>query len=488
MLIYARDNSPRLQYVLKFIFRDVLTLDFRVTGNDEEFRAHGGPKVNYSSLPFENAIRIPASGLLGQQGTGDVDPGLDKSGAVPVLFHRKYFRSDAQNGGPERIGEDDGTVSPDLIQKYGGDANPDRIETDALEVTEDRAGKGGRISARGLDFDLFAAVFFMISRYEEYLPFKGDRYGRFEAAGSLAGRNGFLEIPVVDIWIRDFSNELSKFFRGLKLPAPAFRFLPTCDIDLPYAYLHRGRARSLGARMRAGIQGRDDPMLRKQVLSGKAKDPFDTFADIEAIHSLHEYRPTIFFLTARYGKFDKSINPRSRAFRDLVKQTMKYADVGLHPSYRSSENPAELPREVRTLSGITGAPVTRSRQHYLKFSLPKDYRNYTAAGIREEYSMGFASAAGFRAGTSRPFLFYDLAEEKETSMRVVPFQVMDRTLKDYMQLTPRQALERIKRLAGAVRSTGGTFVSIWHNDAFSEHGEWKGWKDVYLQMIDSLAD
>jgi len=478
MLIYTNHTTARLKYVLNFIFSDVFDTSYRLTGNGEEFASYQGAKINYSTgdtglpgdpgnpghsdhtgnhgdtgLPGDtvhpdvngnpgdtgDAFTIPVSGLLSDEGINEINPRLHTSGSLPLLFYM---------------------------------------------------GNGSQASAEskeaGLDFDLFSAVFYMISRYEEYLPFKPDRYGRFEAGSSLAAENGFLEIPVVDLWVNDFREKLLSRFKDLPLRFGDFRFLPTCDIDLPFAYLHRGRVRRAGARIKAGIQGASDSKLRRDVLSGIVKDPFDTFSEIEAIHSLYNLRPRIFFLTARYGKYDKSISPGSAVFKELVGQAMKYADVGIHPSCRASDKPSELQKEIRKLSGIAGEEITGSRQHFLKFRLPQSYRNYIAAGIQEEYSMGFASAAGFRAGTSRPFFFYDLLSEEETTLKVMPFLVMDRTLKDYMKLTPTQALEKISSLAGTVRSAGGTFCSIWHNDAFSDHGEWEGWKDVYLQMINSL--
>lgn len=464
MLIYTEHSTPRLQFVLNFIFRDVFRAEFTITENREEFRVHGGPKINYSTPPIGEALNVPVSGFLSAVGVKEIDPGLDTTGSLPLLF--KIEQS-------ETSGKTDPQNQTDY-SKLASQTLPDKPATGV--------NRGEASTPSGLDFDLFAAVFYMISRYEEYLPFESDRHDRFEAGNSLAGQNGFLEMPVADLWIQILAEKLKARFPGLELSPGSFRFLLTCDIDLPFAYLHRGRARTLGARVKAGLKGDPDQKLRKDVLSRQAKDPFDTFTEMEAIHSLHKIRPKIFFLTARYGKYDKSISPRSRVFRDLVKQSMKYADVGIHPSYRSSDNPAELRREVRILSGITGEQVRHSRQHFLKFRLPQSYRNYIAAGIREDYSMGFASAAGFRAGTSRPFFFYDLLKEEETPLKIIPFQVMDRTLKDYMKLTPEQSIAKIRALADATRSAGGTFVSIWHNDAFSDLGEWKGWKDVYLQI------
>ena len=339
-----------------------------------------------------------------------------------------------------------------------------------------------------LDFDVFSAVFYMITRYEEYLNFEPDSHGRFTAEQSIAAKGEFLEMPVVDLWIQELGEALKKQFPDFRTADTGFSFLPSADIDIPYAFLHKGPLRTFGALLRAGFRGGGDPAMRKAVLRGKEKDPFDTFGEIEAIHALRKIRPRIFFLTSRYGKFDTSISPDSKAFKDLVKQVQWFADTGIHPSYRASGDLNKLRNELAALSEISGGEITHSRQHFLKFRLPESYRNYLEAGIMEEYSMGYASRVGFRAGTSRSFLFYDLQAEQETELKVNPFQVMDRTLKDYMRLSPDQALEKIMAIAGAVRSTGGRFISIWHNDAFSDYGEWKGWKDVYLQMTDILAN
>jgi hypothetical protein len=165
---------------------------------------------------------------------------------------------------------------------------------------------------------------------------------------------------------------------------------------------------------------------------------------------------------------------------------MRFGSAAIHPSYRSAGKPAILQKEIRTLSSITGTEILVSRQHYLKFNLPESYRQYLEAGIMKEYSMGFASHCGFRAGTSKPFHFYDLEREAETALMVTPFQVMDRSLKDYMKLSPISALEKIRKLVDEVRSVKGTFVSIWHNDAFNDQGEWEGWKIVFLEMLNYI--
>jgi hypothetical protein len=104
-------------------------------------------------------------------------------------------------------------------------------------------------------------------------------------------------------------------------------------------------------------------------------------------------------------------------------------------------------------------------------------------GIKEDYSMGYASCSGFRAGTCTSFLFYDLVSDCETNLVIHPFLVMDVTLKQYLGLNPGEALDRIYRLVEIVKAVNGTFTSLWHNESLSEHGVWKGWRSVFEGMV-----
>jgi hypothetical protein len=432
ILVYTECKSSRLQYVLNYILRDCFGIDFSVTDREMEFSPYQGPRINYSGRYGLDGFRIPASGFLAENRIRKMEPMPETSGRVPLLF------------------------------------------TDDKEVD--------------LPFDIFSAVFYMISRYEEYLPHEPDHHGRFDAGSSLAMKYDFLELPVVDLWVLNLRDRLVGMYPELDLFSGTFKFLPTSDIDLPFAILHRGILRKMGASIRSGLKGNGESEMRRAVLSGELKDPYDTFEEMGRIHAERGLKPIIFFLTSEYGRYDKSISPQNKTFRELVVQTMKFGRPAIHPSYRSAGKPALLQKEIRRLSSITGVEILASRQHYLKFKLPESYRQYLEAGIRKEYSMGFASHCGFRAGTSKPFHFYDLEKETETPLKVTPFQVMDRTLKDYMKLSPIAAVEKIKKLVDAVRSVNGTFVSIWHNDAFSDRGEWEGWKIVYLEMLNHIQE
>src|SRR5436190_8549265 len=122
--------------------------------------------------------------------------------------------------------------------------------------------------------------------------------------------------------------------------------------------------------------------------------------------------------------------------QSLIKSLADYADIGIHPSYASNENRKQVKKEIRRLNKVLKREVTRSRQHFLKVTFPETYRTLIELDIEEDYSMGYASEIGFRASICTPFNFYDLDLDVETKLKLVPFMLMDGTMKDYMKLTP----------------------------------------------------
>src|SRR5690606_39165111 len=91
------------------------------------------------------------------------------------------------------------------------------------------------------------AVFWMISRYEEYLPFTPDQFGRFPASASFSFRNKILETPVVDVWILSLKKEIEKLWPNFHFPEVVTTYLATYDIDVAYAYGGRPWWRQGGA-------------------------------------------------------------------------------------------------------------------------------------------------------------------------------------------------------------------------------------------------
>jgi muramoyltetrapeptide carboxypeptidase LdcA involved in peptidoglycan recycling len=146
---------------------------------------------------------------------------------------------------------------------------------------------------------------------------------------------------------------------------------------------------------------------RSKVLLGFEKDPYDTYDFQLEIQHKYNLKTLYFILFATYGKNDKNVPITSRKFCELIKSISDNAEVGIHPSYGSNYSQDRLPKEIKRLSKVLNREITKSRQHFLKLSFPETYHHLLELGITDDYTMGFASEIGFRAGICDSFNFYD---------------------------------------------------------------------------------
>ena len=97
--------------------------------------------------------------------------------------------------------------------------------------------------------------------------------------------------------------------------------------------------------------------------------------------------------------------------------------------------------------------------------------------------MGYPNVVGFRASTCTPFYFYDLDFEIQTPLKIFPIAFTDIALKEHLELSNIESLSKILALKAAVKEVNGTFISVFHNEAFCENAYWKGWSEIYMKMI-----
>ncbi|MCC7051145.1 MAG: polysaccharide deacetylase family protein [Bacteroidia bacterium] len=428
MLILVPQITNRLKYVLKLVLGQRLGINYTLTVNPEEFLFYQGKKINYSFEQLENEPFIAASDLLFQTGIKDQNIHVFYVNELPVFF-----------------------------------------STSRKSI---------------LPFDVFAATFFMVSRYEEYLPVIRDSYDRFEATSSFAHQHNFLQKPIVDWWILLLRNQLQQIFPDLVLKKNTYSFISTIDIDNAYAYLEKGIVRTAGAYLKSVLK-RNIPQVveRTRVLLGNLPDPYNTYQFQIELQKKYKFKTIYFFLLGDYGYNDTNVSASSKKFCSLIKKLADYYEVGIHPSFGSSENPEKVNTEINRLSKITHREITKSRQHFLKLNLPDTYRTLIDLDITDDYTMGFANELGFRAGTSMMFNFYNLDNETETPLKIHPFAAMEATLNHYMKINPEDAIEKLKPIIDEVKKVNGTFISLWHNESMSNWGVWKGWKNVYEDMV-----
>jgi hypothetical protein len=429
LLIYTHKITHRNKYTFNLFFKDILGIDFTLTDNVDDFKKSDLPKLSYTLNPIGDEVFFTSRNLLFESGITEQNISLFDYNSSKVFF---------------------------------------------------ATGK-----ASALPFDVFAASFYLVSRYEEYLPHIRDEHDRFDAKDSLAFLNGFLHKPVVNTWALWIKDILKIKYPELIFPQKKYQFTSTIDIDNAYAYREKGFTRSLGGYLKS-LSKFDIKEIkqRTRVLLGLEKDPYDTYEYQLEILKKYKFKSVYFFLLGDYGVNDKNLPIESKEFQSLIKMLGDYAEVGIHPSYGSNKSKEQLKKEVNRLSKVLHRDVTKSRQHFLKLTLPETYRNLIDLDITDDYTMGFASQVGFRASICTPFNFYDLDMELETKLKIHPFAIMEGTLKYYMNVSPKDAMSKIKPLIDEVKAVDGEFMSLWHNDTLNNQKLWLGWQKVYEEMAD----
>jgi hypothetical protein len=430
LTIYSEHTSPRLEYIFNVLFREQLGIDYTISNIAAS--VDGNLVINYSTQRLSvNAFQIIPHGLLFEKNIQEqeIDVFRFKSFIDESKKQTAFFESPSSN----------------------------------------------------FPFDIFSATFYLLSRYEEYLPYEKDSYGRFSHKQSLAYQNDFLEIPLVNIWIQEFKNALSLQFENLECTQPEFKTILSYDIDIAWSYKNKGLLRNIG-----GFLINFD-LERLKVMLGLKKDPFDAYEFLDGLHKSVATEIIYFFLVAQsISKYDKNISPENKQMKGLIQSTSSKYKVGLHPSWKSNNYQTILNNEKVALENISGKNISDSRQHYIQFRLPETYEHLISTGIKNDYSMGYGSINGFRASFAGSFYWYHLKEEKTTSLRLFPFCFMDTNSFYEQHQDAETSFQEIMHLKNECEKVNGLFISIFHNNFLGTDKQFADWATMYAEFISQL--
>lgn len=340
--------------------------------------------------------------------------------------------------------------------------------------------------------DLIASTYFLITRYEEMVRRSvRDEHGRFPGRESLPYRAGFLHRPIVD----EYRRLLRRWLRQSRLAVPDVEpqirhIYLTHDVDAPYLYrTWKGMLRSLldGRGIGRSVQGK---------FGALEQDPYYTFPWIfrqndNLQETLGKERcETLLFI--RGGGNTRQDKPHYRPGGNDIQQLIAEAArhdirIGLHASYQAGINPSVIPDERQALETHSRQTVRYNRHHYLSLREPEDTDRLEAAGLTDDFTMGYADAAGFRLGTSYPVRWINPATRRLSPLRLHPLILMDCSLSDsgYMGMDEEEATGYALRLIEQVRTAGGELTLLWHNTSFIETpGNYL--KRLYLQLLNEL--
>lgn len=431
LLIFSHSITPRLQYITNFLSQ-YYGLQLKLVSDEERFvKATDSCKINYGYHRLDsNEIFMHSHALLFESSVRQV-----KIECFERNGYKAFFKTEGDFG-----------------------------------------------------FDLLAAIFYLITRYEEYLPHQKDMYGRYAHENSVAFKENFLHLPLVNIWLEDFKNLLVEKDPTLAFKNSKFSFLPTYDIDIAWSFRNKGFKRNFGGILKLLFGWKFGKMIHRiRVIRGRRQDPFDSYEWMDRLHEQFKLQPVYFFLVAKErAKYDRNIDVTNAEYQQLVYSIASKYSIGLHPSWASGDTPSLLTKEKSTLEQITNQTITSSRQHFIRFELPSTYRKLLALGIINDHSMGYGTINGFRASIATSYYWYDLRQEEKTQLVIHPFCFMDANAYYEEKLSPEAALEELMQYYNVVKSVNGTMITLWHNNFLGTDEMFAGWKETYQKFVSTI--
>jgi len=407
LLVYTHKITPRVTYIFKHVFENMLGHKIGFTTAVDVFVAHSGPKLSYTRTRLGDEFFIASHALLFEQGVQSQTIEMDSWEGLPIFFK-------TQEEGP-------------------------------------------------CPYDFFAASFYLMSRYEEAVPHLKNAAGHFDPRESLACQHDFLERPVVDLWVAHFSTIVKAYFEEFNLnktSKPQKEIL--IEVPLAFQYRHQSPLVALGDFFKS-LWKLNLRALATQlsVLFRLQPDPYDSFDSWNDWFPQSSLRPKVFFLFAKSSAFQSTISIFNLSFRKRIKQVSDFFPLGVLASVKAQRFPdQQLTREKNDLQALTHRVLSSIRLSDSLQELSKEYSAFINAEFVSDYSMGYKDRLGYRAGTATPFFFYDISNEFQLPLKVHPIFASEEALRKMNEIT---AFEKIKVYSNALPLASGKFTLVLTN-------------------------
>jgi len=357
------------------------------------------------------------------------------------------------------------------------------------EAPAPRAGESGLVDFGDGVGDVVMSTFWHLSRWEERPGSVRDDRGRFPASGALFDPEDAAADRLVDR------------FREIAGAPPPGRLTValTHDIDTPWRWSGFRAVAGAAARAKGAARAAHTRELARELRGlaalprhrARGSDPNWCFERICEVERSHGGLSTYFVLAGHHHPADGAA-PRvyERVRPAVVTQVLAQGDeLGLHPSYRASEDVGLIAEERARLEALAGAAVRGVRFHYLRHDAHRTLPELDRLGFAYDSSQGYADRPGMRAGLSHPYRPYDVAADRPLAMLELPLVVMDATLAEdrYLGLAADDGFERAVATLERAALAGGTVSVLWHNDRF-DPAYARGWDRVYDRLLGWVRD
>lgn len=329
-------------------------------------------------------------------------------------------------------------------------------------------------------FDPFVNAFLLLSGIQEWICKTRDRFGRFPYSNSLQHKYNFARIPVVNAYFEHLSMAGKKSGYDVHPINPGlFQMEITHDID----QLSGGWMQDLKYYLTGNFSLKGAIKTTVNCL-GNGRPPF--YRGMERLLELGKkmkFNSTFFFIPEESdGNADYCISDTSvKKIIDEIEKTG--SDIGIHPALGSYRDADFYLRQKEQLEKVLGRAVIRNRQHFLQTEAGTTWRILEKAGIKYDYTLGFAEMPGFRNSVSLPFYPFDFDLKRPSEVLCIPLYLMDSSLTAYSDRAPQDHLNEIPgRIQKLKDSYLCHFSVLFHNTAF--RGTRHGWlEELFFRIL-----
>lgn len=410
LIIFSTTLTPRIKYIFNFIFKEILKTDVEFTGNKNYFLTSENFQISYGEAPLAKELFFKQTPLLGSNKLDEFKVKTTPFGEYLAPFP---------------------------------------------------------VSNSTLPFDVFAASFFMITRYEEYW-FQKKPQEDFTANKSLQHKWKVLDKPIIDEWAFLIKNMIKTKMPDFKFSEKKFTQQPTINLNIltnaPTGFINKTKF------LYSAVFNKDNRHLNTQYdrITGVGIDNKNVLTELQSDFSKRNINP-IYFLGFPHASVDG-------VKMDNLSGILKEKTVGILRPCADDKKNNDIKTDLQQLKKMQPEQVNLISQQLEILKFPICYLNLVNTGITSDYSMGYADTPGFRAGTCTPFNWYDLQLEKITPLHINSYCISD-TAFQYMNF--EEAKRNILFFKDAVKVVDGSFLSTWELRSLSGNLKYKKLKTLF---------
>jgi len=325
--------------------------------------------------------------------------------------------------------------------------------------------------------DIFASIFFMLTRWEEYVSLSRDSYGRFKGEDSIAHKHNFLHRPIVNEYIEMLWNMLwSLGFKGMR-KKQNFELILTHDVDhISIPFLEK--LLTFGG----DLVKRFD--LKKSLwhFTHLFYNPIDSFSFLMSVSESKGIKSRFYFKAKYLEKsfLGTTVKSKSRIITLIAEIKKRGHIIGFHPDIPTYTNEIKWKEERIEIEDRFKVKLIEGRQHYLMMAIPNTLIIWNNLGMEMDSTLGYHDIEGFRCGTGNKFHLFDFLNRKKLDLLECPLIVMDGTLHVYRSMSIEQARGIIFYYLSLGKKFSMPITLLFHNSIFAS---WERSKRMYKDIL-----